>query len=195
MSSGNGTSPPHFGTPLGRTEQTRSCVQDAHVSDPDRTRDLVQNAGIGDSVRTEHASPLRPPLGPKGAARVLTAKIFSDAVDSLWEQQFDWATNECLAERYCGNTESVIRRWKNGDKLVPLAALVVLPAPLAERIAREVLSSRAVTMQRTLGSLRDSVAQIDKPISPTDREAAARGLRDARDRIIARLDRLAAEGK
>jgi hypothetical protein len=190
-------------TSSGRTERPLSCMQDAHVSDglgnEGRTPDPVQIAGIGESERTERAASTSrfdaAPLGPGGSSRVLIAKLFSDAVQSRWENGADWATNENLAGRYCKNTESVVRRWRNGEKLLPLAALHVLPAPLAEDLATSVLSSRAVTLQRTMGTLRETVARLGKPVRPEDRDEVLRGLVEAQRVIADRIAKLATEGK
>jgi hypothetical protein len=167
-------------------------VQTAHS---DRTDDSTWFAGSDASARTEQDRCSVPPLGPDGPSRVLVARIFDAAIRSRWENGADWATNQNLAGRYCKITESVIRRWRNGEKAIPLAALHVLPAPLAEDLARDVLGARSVTLRRAMGSLREVVAKLDAPIAPSDCDEVLSGLLDAQRIIGERIAKLAREGR
>jgi hypothetical protein len=182
-------------TPLLRTERERRCVQSTRDEVPMRTDDPSENRPVMQSLRTERATTASSPLGPDGASRVLTAGLLNTALAERWEAGEEWASNRCLAERYCGLTESVVRRWRDGDKLVPLAALHVLPAPLAEQLARGVLRARGVTLRQAMGSLRGAVDNIESPVAPADREEVMRTLIEAQRRISERLARLATEGR
>lgn len=182
------TSPP-------RTEREGRCVQDAHASGGVRTLDRSVIPLDPTIVRTERASTALPPLGPMGASRVLTAELLNTALAERWESGEEWASNRCIAERYCKITESVVRRWRDGEKLIPFAALHVLPAPLAEQLARGVLRARGVTLRQAMGTLRGAVDNIDAPVAPEDRDEVMRALIDAQRRITERIARLATEGR
>lgn len=190
--SANGTSPPPNRTRTLRTERKASCGEDAHIARTDDPSDYEVSLTI---LRTEQSSPDRPPLGPLGEARVLTANLLHASLTKRWENGEAWASNRCVAERYCSVTESVVRRWRDGQKLIPLAALHVLPAALAQELAQGVLGKRAVSVPRTMGALRDAVTRLEGPIAEDDREDALRGLIDAQRRISERIARLATGAK
>lgn len=182
-------------TPLLRTERQDRYVQGARDTVPSRTDNPAEVAPVVQSVRTEEVPTAPAPLGPEGASRVLVADLLNATLAERWEAGEEWASNRCIAERYCGLTESVVRRWRDGEKLVPLAALHVLPAPLAEQLARGVLKARGVTLRQAMGSLRGAVDNIEAPVSPADRDEVLRTLVDAQRRLTERIARLATEGR
>lgn len=177
-----------------RTERDSSCVHSAHVGEPVRTGESSTEERDGQSVRTERTAPLRSPLGLGGAARDFTAHLLDASLARRWEDGEEWASNRCLADRYCGVTESVIRRWRSGEKSIPLAALRIFPVSLASELARAIVVDRG-GIQRPLVRLRESLEGIDRPVSPDDRAEVMRALIDAQRRIGERLARLATEGR
>ncbi len=199
MPSRNGTIPPSKRTKPVRTEQPRTHQNPANPVAAVRTGESVENAPVGTIPRTEQvasAAVRQPgPLDLDGTARVLTARLLHDALTRHWNAREAWASNRCVADHYCENTESVVRRWRTGEKSIPLAALHVLPITLAEELARSILKSRGVDIRKSMSTLAEAVKAIDTPVAADDRDEVVAQLRDARDRIIARLDRLATEGK
>lgn len=199
MSSSNGSPPPIKRTKPVRTERPRTHQNAAAAAEPVRTGESVQIAPVGTIPRTERATSAavrQPgPLDLDGTARVLTAKLLNDALTRHWNAREAWASNRCVADHYCENTESVIRRWRTGEKSIPLAALHVLPITLAEELARGILKARGVDIRKSMGTLAEAVSAVEAPVAEDDREEVVAQLRDARDRIIARLDRLASEGR
>jgi hypothetical protein len=198
MSSHQSGSPPNKRTQPVRTEQPRPYGAVAGPAAAVRTSESVENAPIDTIPRTEQAATpaLRSPgpLDLDGTSRVLTAALLDTSMRKHWNAREAWASNRCVADHYCENTESVVRRWRNGEKSIPLAALHVLPITLAEDLARGILKARGVDLRQSMTTLANAVDGIDAPIAPDDRDEVGAQLRDARDRIIARLDRLAVEG-
>ena len=199
MGSENGTPPKQKRPERLRTERASSSVYVACISDEARTDDSSVNSHEKTISRTEQppsAAPRAPaPLGLDGTARVLTASLLDSALKRHWAAREAWASNRCIADHYCENTESVVRRWRSGEKSIPLAALAILPATLAEELAHGILRSRGVDVRRAVATLGDAVAAIEAPVADDDRDEVMAQLRDARDRIIARLDRLAGGGR
>lgn len=184
MSGSNGSPPDRIDAV--RTEQPDSYGDDAHMQS-------ASNSPECRPVRTEQASPSTTPLAVGGQAREFTAHLLDAALSRRWEDGEEWASNRSLAGR-CGNTESVVRRWRNGEKSIPLAALRVLPMPLASELARGLLADRG-GVQRPLVGLRDALERLERPVSADDLAEVKRALREARDRINARLDRFDEENK
>lgn len=199
MSSSNGTIPPSKRPHPVRTEQPRSYAAVAASVVAVRTGESVENARVDTIPRTEHVATTAVhepgPLDLDGTARVLTATLLDQSMKRHWNAREAWASNRCIADHYCENTESVIRRWRNGEKSIPLAALHVLPITLAEELARGILKARGVDLRQSMATLAEAVDGIATPVSADDRDEVIAQLRDARDRIIARLDMLASEGK
>jgi hypothetical protein len=106
-------------------------------------------------------------------------------------------SNRAIADRYLLVDEKQVRQQRDGRKNIPLAALFVLPLPLVEEIVGKLLDVRAPVRspRRALGVVRDALVMLDAPVSADDRAEVLRGLRSARDHIIARLDRLAGDGR
>lgn len=200
MAGSNGTSPPRSRTEPVRTERPSTYVQGAPIGDPARTGLSSKDSASKTNSRTEQtASTVAPqprPLDLGGTARVLTAKVLDDALTKHWRAREAWASNRCIADHYCENTESVVRRWRNGEKSIPLAALHVLPAPLAEHLARTILRARGVDLRQASASLSEAVdAVVDAVVEDDDREEVVRGLLDAQNKIAARLAALATGAK
>lgn len=199
MSSRNGTTPPHRRTEPVRTERASTCVQGAPIAAAVRTSGSSAVSALETISRTEQATSTAPrkpgPLDLEGTSRVLTAKILNEALTRHWQAREAWASNRCIAEHYCENTESVVRRWRNGEKSIPLAALHVLPAALAEHLARAVLKARGVDLRQAMGSLAEAVDAIGAPVADDERDEVVRGLLDAQNKIAARLAALATGAK
>lgn len=199
MSSRNGTSPPHERTEPVRTERASTCVQGAPIATPVRTGNPPVDAPTKTISRTEQtastASREPGPLDLDGTSRVLTATILNESLTRHWQAREAWASNRCIAEHYCGNTESVVRRWRSGEKSIPLAALHVLPVTLAEHLARSILKARGVDVRQAMGTLAEVVATIGAPVADDEREEVVRGLLDAQNKIAARLAALATGAK
>lgn len=176
-----------------RTERAGSCGEDTHMQSADKSADCR-------SPRTEHsesdATPGTasgvPPLGKGGVHREFTAHLFKNARLRRWENDEGWASGRAVAEK-CGVSESIVRRWETGEKAIPMWIVRVLPPAFGRELARGLLVDRG-GLQLPLVALRESLDRLDAPITSDRRADTIRALREARDRINARLDRLTEDG-
>lgn len=167
----------------------------------------VQYAGSGsaddpashESVRTEHAHPaeqvVRAPLAPSGWARMFVADRLKLCRSRRKNEGNDWATKRALALT-CKLDERIVRQWCDGQKALPVAALLVLPAPLATDILTAIQDHRALTPHRRgLPMLADALARLETPVAADDRDEVLTGLLDAQRVIGERIAKLAREGR
>jgi len=152
-----------------------------------------------DSLRTQPAftdAPLiRAPLAPAGWARMFVADHLKLGLARRKDEGAEWATKRGLAAT-CRLDERIVRQWCNGQKALPVGALLVLPAPLATEILGAVQDHRALTPHRRgLPMLGDALARLEKPVDADDREEVMQGLSEAMQRIVARISKLATEGQ
>jgi hypothetical protein len=119
---------------------------------PDRDLHAVKAQVSGaDGVRTEQTATAEQMRGVDqdpvqsakalARARIDTAEVFDDMLDTRWTS--DAYSNRALARRYLGVDERIVRKWRSGDKPIPLAALLALPLELAKDLSGRVLSLRA----------------------------------------------------
>ncbi len=133
---------------------------------------------------------------PLALARGEVASQFNARMHAHWVNGNDAMSNVVIAERYMGINEKTVRQWRDDEKAMPLAALLVLPPTIAAELLEWVQDRRSLTPHRRgLPMLGDALTRLERPVATDDREEVLRGLREARDQIIARLDRLASEGK
>ncbi len=107
----------------------------------------------------------------------------------------EWASNRAIAPK-CGVDEAVIRKWRNAEKAMPFAALLVLPRPIAKDMVTFVLDRQGLnTHRKGLPMLRESLQCLEADVPEADREAMLDALADASAQLTARLSRLARNGK
>lgn len=151
------------------------------------------------SVRSEAAYKdwlaVAPSDRPLSVAHAATAKHFDGLMHTHWLRGEEAYSNVAVA-RASGIDEKHVRQWRTGEKRIPLAALLTMPPTLANAIVTWIGETRGFDrQQRALTSLATALDRVDAPVRAEDRDEVLRGLRDARDRIIARLDALAMGAK
>lgn len=152
-----------------------------------------------DSVRTERArsggSDPERPLGPDGWARKATADHLKLTLERRMSNDEEWASNRALAPK-CGVDEAVIRKWRGGEKSIPLCALLVLPVPIVKDMVALVLEKRALNSHRSgVPMLREALQRLEGDVPEADRDAVLDVLAEASAQITARLSRLARGGR
>jgi hypothetical protein len=75
-------------------------------------------------------------------ARTRMAWIFDDMLERRWKVGDHRFSRRNLAEKYVGDDETIVRKWANGRKPIPLAALLLLPDELVEELIKEIRKSR-----------------------------------------------------
>lgn len=134
------------------------------------------------------------PLGPEGSARKKVADHFNQSLMRRWAGE-GWASNRAIA-RMCGLNERVVRQWRAGDKSIPLAALLVLPSPLATELVTWIQDERALSPHRRgLPMLLDAVERLDAPVAPDEVDDLHDALWEIHARIGERIKRLSRERK
>lgn len=100
-------------------------------------------------ARTEHPDTLCAP-DPYAAtpgkrlarARARAAWLFDDLLDRYHLAGKHAYSRRNLAERFVGDSESVVRKWASGDKPMPVAALLLLPDEVFEDLVAEIRRRR-----------------------------------------------------
>jgi hypothetical protein len=104
-------------------------------------------------------------------ARIDASKIFDEYLEHRWRTigavtHADPYSIRALGEKYLGVTERTIRKWRQGDKPIPLAALLVLPIPFAKELVERLLASRVGGRgARATALLAESLDQIALMVS------------------------------
>lgn len=138
---------------------------------------------------------LPPSQRPLAVARGEIARSFDTAMHAHWLAGEEAFSNVAVA-RACGLDERNVRQWREGEKAIPLAALLVMPATLANEMVNVVRDRRGVgAVRRGLAGLDLALTGLDAAADPEDRDEVMRTLIDAQRRITERIARLATEGR
>ena len=173
---------PHSGA-ASSVQDTANCPEPAHAN----------------SVRTQQANSTDPndraPTGPGGWARQAVADYFDRAIEQRWDRNEYWASNRALAKPLRAD-EKTVRHVRDGRKVLSVAMLLVLPAPLVFDVTSWVNDKRALSdHRRGLPLLKDALDRIEAPIAAEDRDEAMRSIADAQRRLTERMCKLATEGR
>lgn len=125
-------------------------------------------------------------------ARHEVAEIVDEMLDERWASGDNTFSNRAIAERLLDVDEATVRKWRDGDKPVPLAALLCLPLAFGEDIAERILSARRELAgdRRAVIALGRAVTRVDKyalhaVFSQRDREGLVKALRSFSDELLA----------
>lgn len=118
--------------------------------DPKRGAEEPESEAIRTSeVRTAHASsnapdvPFAEPSGKRlSRARTRIAWLFEDLLDRYHAAGKAAFSRRNLAERYVGDSETIVRKWATGDKPMPLAALLLVPDEVFEDVVAALRAER-----------------------------------------------------
>lgn len=121
--------------------------------------------------------------GRLGAARTEIAAALDTEMREAWIAGDESLSNVAVAKA-CGVDERIVRRWRDGERSLPVGALLVMPATLAQRIVARLQDRRALSPHRRgLPQLRAAIERLAEPVADDDRREVLRALLDAQRRI------------
>ena len=192
---------PRIGMHEARTEEAvrgeRTYLNGAPVSAQDEVD--VQIPRTAHSHRCEQAyrdwTTTPPSQRPLAVARGEIARAFDAFLHERWLAG-DAALSNVAVARACGVDERMVRGWREGEKALPAAALLVMPVAAAQALVARVQERRILSPHRRGAAiLRDALEQLEQPVSAEDRGAVLRELLDALRRINEQIAKLATEGR
>jgi len=111
-------------------------VQATHNASP---ADVSRETTSLDSPRNLRES--ERPL-PKG--RRLAADSFDGTLSEAWSDEHFHLSNRAIAERDLHCDERIVRKWRSGEKAIPLGALYVLPVAVVRALIKDVEEARGI---------------------------------------------------
>lgn len=163
----------------------RERTQEARTVDPARAERTYLNGAsataqdpvVDEAPRTAHslrceqayrdwqATP--PSQRPLAVARGELARAFDAAMHAHWLAGEGAFSNVAVA-RSCGIDERNVRQWRDGEKAMPVAALLVMPATLTNELVTLVRERRGLAVhQRGLAALAAALDQLEARSRPT----------------------------
>lgn len=129
------------------------------------TEELANIARLESQAQSPRAADLSSPLAE---ARATCAGELDALLEERWVAGDDSVSNRAIAERHLRCDEKTVRRWRDGGKPIPLAALLILPESVAIELVQRVLQRRfgassvrqLVALQRAIG---EAVARAVDP--------------------------------
>ena len=79
---------------------------------------------------------------PKG--RRLAADSFDGTLAEAWSDEHFHLSNRAIAERDLQCDERIVRKWRSGEKAIPLGALYVLPVAVVRALIKDVETIRGL---------------------------------------------------
>lgn len=169
----------------------------ARASAQDHDADSVPRAERSEASLRSEAAYLNAPDSsrrPLGSARSRVAKAFDSILHRHWLAG-ETAFSNVLVAKSCGVVEKQVRHWRDGERALPVAALLTLPPTIAVELVAWVQDQRALTPHRRgVPMLNDALDQIERRVDRDDRAEVVRALADAQRRIGELLVRIASEG-
>lgn len=80
---------------------------------------------------------------PKG--RRLAADSFDGTLSEAWSDEHYHLSNRAIAERDLQVDERIVRKWRSGEKAIPLGALYVLPVAVVRALLKDIEKARGIS--------------------------------------------------
>ncbi len=126
---------------------------------------------------------------PLSTAHETLWKEFDRIVHARWMSDVGGAYSNEAVGRRCGIDEKGVRQWRTGAKRIPLAALMVMPQPLAVEVIQWISQRCGLgRQQRPVAALGEVLTRIEQAeVRADDRAETLRELLDAQRRIGERI--------
>lgn len=126
----------------------------------------------------------RAPLGVGGAARLEGADLFDAVLNERWEHGDDSVSNRAIADRYLRIDEKQVRQYRDARKLLPFAALLILPVPVVAELCTRVLAARGIVQREGAAMVRHGIDRIAKSLSKENAPEVRRLIRELQRQLL-----------
>lgn len=113
-----------------------TSVQPTHIPAP---------AGVSrETTSIQGPHNLRESEQPLPRGRRLAADSFDGVLAEAWSDEHYHLSNRAIAERDLHCDERIVRKWRTGEKVLPLGALYVLPIAVVRALIKDVQEARGI---------------------------------------------------